>query len=392
MRAIVIVLDSCGVGAAPDAAEYGDEGSATLPHLATAIGGLQVPALEALGLGRIPELLPEGKPIEGVAPVSAPKASWGAMREKSQGKDTVTGHWELAGLLLRPGLALFPPDPPSFPPAMMAEFERRTGRGVLGNCAANGVAIMNQHGGEQLRTGQWIVYTSADSVFQICAHEEAIPLPELYRGCEIARELCDPLRVGRVIARPFVGEPGDFRRTENRRDFVFKPSEPTVLERLHDAGVEVCAVGKIEDIYAHRGITRSNHTGNNADGMRAIEVFAEGLERGLIFANFVDFDMHFGHLRDPVGYGQALRETDAWLQTFLPRLREGDLLILTADHGNDPTFKGSDHTREYVPLLVYRPGHPAVSLGVRDGFYDVAQSLAAFFGIPPMPRGVSFLC
>lgn len=390
MRAVLIVLDSCGIGAAPDAAEYGDEGAATIPHTAEAVGGLRLPVLASLGLGNIPALRGAG-PILGVPPAEAPRASYGAMQERSQGKDTVTGHWEIGGLLMRPGFALFPPDPPSFPPDLIAEFERRTGRAVMGNRAANGVAIMNELGAEHLRSGAWILYTSADSVFQLCAHEEVVPLPEFYRGCEIARELCDPYRVGRVIARPFVGTPGAFHRTENRRDFAYRPSEPTILEHLVSAGLEVCAVGKIEDIFAHRGITRSNHTGNNRDSQGAVEGFLSGLDRGLVFANFIDFDMLHGHMRDAPGYAAALEQVDGWLGGFLPSLRADDLLILTADHGNDPTFKGNDHTREHVPLLAYRPGRPGRSLGIRDGFMDVAASLAAFFGIPAPSRGTSFL-
>jgi phosphopentomutase len=390
VRAVLIVLDSCGIGAAPDAAEYGDEGAATIPHTAEAVGGLRLPVLASLGLGNIPALRGAG-PILGVPPAEAPRASYGAMQERSQGKDTVTGHWEIGGLLMRPGFALFPPDPPSFPPDLIAEFERRTGRAVMGNRAANGVAIMNELGAEHLRSGAWILYTSADSVFQLCAHEEVVPLPEFYRGCEIARELCDPYRVGRVIARPFVGTPGAFHRTENRRDFAYRPSEPTILEHLVSAGLEVCAVGKIEDIFAHRGITRSNHTGNNRDSQGAVEGFLSGLDRGLVFANFIDFDMLHGHMRDAPGYAAALEQVDGWLGGFLPSLRADDLLILTADHGNDPTFKGNDHTREHVPLLAYRPGRPGRSLGIRDGFMDVAASLAAFFGIPAPSRGTSFL-
>jgi phosphopentomutase len=390
VRAVLIVLDSCGIGAAPDAAEYGDEGAATIPHTAEAVGGLRLPVLASLGLGNIPALRGAG-PILGVPPAEAPRASYGAMQERSQGKDTVTGHWEIGGLLMRPGFALFPPDPPSFPPDLIAEFERRTGRAVMGNRAANGVAIMNELGAEHLRSGAWILYTSADSVFQLCAHEEVVPLPEFYRGCEIARELCDPYRVGRVIARPFVGTPGAFHRTENRRDFAYRPSEPTILEHLVSAGLDVCAVGKIEDIFAHRGITRSNHTGNNRDSQGAVEGFLSGLDRGLVFANFIDFDMLHGHMRDAPGYAAALEQVDGWLGGFLPSLRADDLLILTADHGNDPTFKGNDHTREHVPLLAYRPGRPGRSLGIRDGFMDVAASLATFFGIPAPSRGTSFL-
>lgn len=390
MRAVLIVLDSCGIGAAPDAVDYGDEGAATIPHVAEAVGGLRLPALQSLGLGNIPALRGAG-PIAGVPPSLSPIASYGAMEEKSEGKDTVTGHWEIGGLVMRPGFALFPPDPPSFPPDLVAEFERRTGRATIGNRAANGVTIMNELGAEHLRSGAWILYTSADSVFQLCAHEEVVPLPEFYRGCEIARELCDPFRVGRVIARPFLGAPGAFHRTENRRDFAYTPSEPTILEQLTGAGIDVCAVGKIEDIFAHRGITRSNHTGNNLDSQRAVEAFLAGMDRGLVFANFIDFDMLYGHMRDARGYASAIEQCDAWIGTLLPRLEPDDLLILTADHGNDPTFKGSDHTREHVPLLAFRPGRPGIALGIRRGFMDVAASLAAFFGISAPPRGVSFL-
>jgi phosphopentomutase len=314
------------------------------------------------------------------------------MREISEGKDTVTGHWEIAGLDLRPGFALFPPGPPSFAPELMAAFEQETGRPALGNKAASGTAVIDELGPASMAgRGAWIVYTSADSVFQIAANIDVIPLADLYAACAIARRLCDPLRVGRVIARPFRGTPGNFHRTEDRRDYAFQPAEPTLLERLHDAGVPVCAVGKIEDIFAHRGITHSNHTGNNRDSQQAVEAFHAQIDRGFIFANFIDFDMHFGHRRDPAGYADCLRQTDAWLASFLPRLASDDLLLLTADHGNDPTYRGSDHTREIVPLLVYGPGRPARPLGVRQGFFDLAQSVAARHGLPPLPRGVSFL-
>jgi phosphopentomutase len=390
-RVILIVLDSVGIGAAPDAADYGDTGAATLPHIAEALpGGLRLPTLEALGLGNIPALLPNGRPLPGLPPTDAPRAAHGAMRERSVGKDTITGHWEIAGLLLRPGLALFPPGPPSFPPDLTAEFARRTGHPVLGDRAAGGTQIMDELGEEQLRTGAWIAYTSADSVFQLAAHVDVIPLEELYRGCEIARELCNPLRIGRVIARPFRGPPGAFERTPDRRDYAFEPPEPTILERLEDAGVPVFAVGKIEDIFLGRGIAESIHSGDTAASQAAVETFLAKSDRGLIFANFIDFDMHYGHRRDVAGYAQALAQTDAWLAGFLPRLTPDDLLILTADHGNDPTFRGTDHTREYVPLLAYRPGTPGRPLGIRNGFYDIAATLAEIFGLPPLPRGASF--
>lgn len=391
MRAILIVLDSVGIGYAPDARDYGDEGAATLPHIAEAVGGLKLPTLEALGLGNILPMTGQKLDIRGVNPVAKPLASFGAMQELSQGKDTITGHWEIGGLLLKPGFHLFPPGPPSFPKELLAEFERRSGRRAIGDKSASGVGIIDELGERSMRENCWIVYTSADSVFQIAANIDVVPLAELYRACEIARELCDPHRVGRVIARPFRGKPGSFKRTEDRRDYAFKPSEPTILERLHGAGIPVHAVGKIEDIFAHRGITQSDHTGNNMASQKTVERFARGLKRGFIFANYIDFDMLYGHRRDPKGYAECLVQTDAWLKGFLPSLSPDDVLIITADHGNDPTYRGTDHTREIVPLLVYRPGRPGISLGLRHGYFDVAQSIASFFGIAPLPRGKSFI-
>lgn len=387
MKAILIVLDSVGIGAAPDAADYGDAGSATLQHIAEAVGGLELPTLQKLGLGNIRNDLP----IAGCPAVENPLASHGMMQEVSIGKDTVTGHWEMCGLEISPGFHNFPMEPPSFPPELLAAFEKETGRPVIGNKAASGMAIIEELGAEQLRTGAWICYTSADSVFQIAAHNDVVPLAELYRGCGIARRLCDPLRIGRVIARPFKGKPGAFERTEDRRDYAFAPAEPLVTERLFDAGIPVYAVGKIEDIVAHRGITESIHSGNTVESQQVVEELLQKEGDGFIFANFIDFDMLYGHRRDPAGYAAALRQTDEWLAKLLPMLGHGDVLMLTADHGNDPTFKGTDHTREYVPLLVYRPGHPGANLGIRQGFYDVAQSLADWFGLAILPRGRGFL-
>ncbi|MCS6771496.1 MAG: phosphopentomutase [Kiritimatiellae bacterium] len=390
MRIFLIVLDSVGIGHAPDAADYGDEGAATLPHIAEAIGGLSLPTFERLGLGNIPALTPRPVDIPGLRPSKQPLASFGAMQEMSQGKDTITGHWEIAGLLLRPGFTLFPPGPPSFPSDIIEPFERETGRKVLGNKSAGGTGIIDELGEQATREACWIVYTSADSVFQIAANIDVIPLGELYRACEIARRLCDPYRVGRVIARPFRRKNGSFYRTEDRRDYAYKPSEKTILERLQESGIPVYAVGKIEDIFAHRGISTSDHTGNNRASQRAVERFEREMNHGFLFANFIDFDMIFGHRRDPHGYAECLRQTDEWLATFIPKLGPDDTLIITADHGNDPTFKGTDHTREIVPLLVYSPGRPARSLGLRIGYYDVAQSIASAFGLQPMSRGVSF--
>jgi len=380
-RAIVLVLDGCGAGAAPDAADFGDPHRPnTLENVWRHNAGIAAPLLGSIGYF--------GQNHLGEAPSNL-DVEFGRLQPLSQGgKDSVTGHWEMMGILVEDR---FPTYPNGFPADLMAEFERRIGRKTLGNRPASGTTIIAELGEEHLRTGSPIVYTSADSVFQIAAHEDVIPLEELYRACEIARELCDPYRVGRVIARPFLGKPGAFTRTENRRDYAFKPAEATVLERLTEAGIPVYAVGKIEDIVAHRGVTKSNHTGNNRDSQKAVEVFMKEPGNGLIFANFIDFDMIYGHRRDPQGYADCLRQTDAWLAGFIPTLADDDVLILTADHGNDPTYKGTDHTREAVPVLLYRRGKPGVSLGVRNGYYDIAQSIATLFGIKPVTRGVSFV-
>lgn len=391
MRVVLVILDSVGIGEAPDAAAFGDVGAATLPHIAQAVGGLSLPFLQSLGLGCIPGVVPAGKAIKGVLPADRPLASWGAMQEVSEGKDTITGHWELAGIDLNPGFGLFPAASPSFPEELIQAFTEQTGRGVIGNKAASGTGIVDELGEEHMRTGKWIVYTSADSVFQIAAHADVIPLEELYRGCEIARTLCDPYRVGRVIARPFNGEPGAFERMKDRRDFAYEPTEPLILERVKEAGIPVFAIGKIEDIYAHRGITESDHTGNTETSQAALTRFTKEHDHGFMVANFIDFDMIYGHRRDPEGYARALEQTDAYFADYVSLLNDDDVLIITADHGNDPTFKGTDHTREYVPLLVYQRSRPGQPLGLRIGFYDVAQSVASQFGLSPMPRGLSFL-
>lgn len=402
MKAFLIVLDSVGIGAAPDAADYGDEGANTLSHTAQAVGGLSLPTLQALGLGNIPPLLLTS-PIPGVPAHPYPAASFGAMRERSRGKDTTTGHWEMAGLLMDPGFHLFPKAQPSFPDNLIAEFTRRTGRPVIGNKAASGVAIIDELGPRQLREGAWIIYTSADSVFQIAAHESTIPLDELYAACRIARELCNPLRVGRIIARPYLGSPGNFHRTENRRDFSFPIPEPTILDHLHNAGITVTTVGKLDDIFNNQGISTSIHVENSRDAINAVMNIAscdspcphgrnaQPAHPLFCFANLIDFDMLYGHRRDPAGYARALQEADRFLDKLISLLAPDDLLLVTADHGNDPTFKGTDHTREFVPLLAYAPRRQACTLGVRDGFYDIAQTLATFFGIHPAPRGVSCL-
>lgn len=389
MKIILIVLDSVGIGAAPDAAEYGDAGAATLQHISEAVPAFQLPTFERLGLGNCAALT--GLPIRNCPPAPHPQAAFGILQEVSEGKDTITGHWEIAGLEIRPGFYRFPQTRPAFPSDLIAEFEQRTGRGTLANCHADGMAVIEEFGAEQLRTGHWIVYTSADSVFQIAAHTGIIPLEELYRACEIARTLCDSLKIGRVIARPFTGQLGAFKRTQERRDYAYTPEEPLLTERLHRAGVPVYAVGKIEDIVAHRGLTASNHTGGNRESQQAVEDFFEKKGDAFIWANFIDFDMLHGHRRDPQGYFEALAQTDRWLAEFLPRLGPDDRLILTADHGNDPTFQGFDHTREWVPLLVYGPRVPAQSLGIRAGFFDIARTITEAFGAEPPPRGKNIL-
>ena len=381
-RVIVIVLDSVGAGELPDAAQYGDTGSDTLGNLAAAVP-LRIPALRRLGLGRVARLGGDPAP-------SMPEAAFGRMAEISPGKDSVTGHWELMGLVLD---RAFPVFAGGFPPDLMAEFERRIGRGTLGNKAASGTVIIQELGVEHLRTGRPIVYTSADSVFQIAAHEDVIPVPELYRMCRIAYELTvDGLGMGRVIARPFVGAPGGFTRTTNRRDFAMAPRAETLLDRLSGAGWPVVAIGKIEDLFAGRGITRAEHTRSDAEGMDRLGRALGEVERGLIFVNLVDFDTLYGHRNDPAGYAANLERFDVRLAALLPRLGPRDLLVLTADHGNDPTSASTDHSREYVPVLVTGAAAAAGrDLGVRATFADLGQTLAELFGVGPLAHGTSFL-
>lgn len=383
-RAFVIVMDSVGVGHAPDAADFGDAGAATLQHTADAVGGVALPNLDALGLRRIADYrspLPQPETVGG---------AYGVLQETSPDKDSTTGHWELMGL---PTTEPFPTFPEGFPPALMDEFSRRTGCGWLWNRPASGTEIIERYGLEHIKTGKLIVYTSADSVFQIAAHEDVVPPAELYRICRITRELLDPLRVSRVIARPFVGHgPADFKRTANRRDFSVEPPADTVLDALQAAGVRTVGVGKIGDLFAGVGLDEDHHTASNADGMAETARLAETRDApAFIFTNLVDFDTRFGHRRNPRGYAGALVEFDAWLGSFLELLRADDLLLITADHGCDPTYKGTDHTRERVPLLVYRPQTPGgVELGLRDSFCDVGCSTADNFGLE-WPRGKSFL-
>ncbi|MBN2302419.1 MAG: phosphopentomutase, partial [Lentisphaerae bacterium] len=352
---------------------------------------ISLPNLQVMGLGNIPSLVPNGLEIQGIDPVTEPTASYGAMLEVSQGKDTTTGHWEIAGLVLKEGFQVFHKDYPSFPDELIQAFSVSTGRDVMCNRSASGTAVIAEFGEQQMKNGAWIVYTSADSVFQIAAHEHVIPLNELYAACKIARELCNSYRIGRVIARPFLGKPGAFIRTENRRDYSYPLPGPTILDKLSSAGFEVITVGKLDDIFDGKGITTSNHVENNQDAQRIVLQLARSNFNGLVFANLIDFDMLYGHRRDPRGYADALVAADCFLGELNNLMRDNDILIITADHGNDPTFKGTDHTREIVPLLLLSPAVKGHSLGLRNGFYDIAQSLAKFFGVGEMDNGVSFI-
>ncbi len=380
-RVVLIVLDSVGCGDAPDAAAFGDEGSNTLGNIARAVGGLNLPHLGAMGLGHLTD-------IEGVPPAE-PLGACGRLTETGAGKDTTTGHWELGGV---PLTQAFPTFPHGFPADLLAEFSARIGRGWLGNYPASGTEIIKELGEEHMRTGKPIVYTSADSVFQIAAHTTVIPLPELYRQCKIARNLLTgPLAVGRVIARPFVGQPGHFTRTEDRRDFSLTPPADTLLDVVKAAGLETMAVGKIEDIFAHRGITQSNHTGNNMAGVEATINFIRQGDPGLIFTNLVDFDALYGHRNNPRGYAEALEAFDARLPEILSALQAGDALMITADHGNDPTTPGTDHSRERVPLLISGQAvRPGLNFGARPRFSDLAATAADMLGLSWRGAGQSF--
>jgi phosphopentomutase len=382
-RVLLIVLDSVGCGDAPDAAVYGDLGANTLGNIARAVDGLRLPHMGAMGLGNLTE-------IAGTPPTGQATAAYGRLTEVSAGKDTTTGHWELAGVVLDQP---FPTNPSGFPPEVIDEFEARVGRKVLGNVPASGTEILKELGEEHLRTGRPIVYTSADSVFQIAAHEELVAVEELYRWCEIARALLiGDHAVGRVIARPFVGQPGTFTRSERRKDFSLEPPRPTILDAVKAAGLAVMGVGKIEDIFAERGLTQSNHTGNNMAGVDAILDFLHTGGRGLIFANLVDFDSLYGHRNNAQGYAEALRAFDARLPEITQGLRGDDVLIITADHGNDPTSTSTDHSRERVPILVYGARiRPNVDLGTHGCFADVAATIAELLYVPWQGAGESFV-
>ena len=381
-RFTVIVIDSCGAGEMPDAAAYGDTGANTLGNTARKVGGLSLPNLEQWGLGNLTS-------IAGCPPVASPRASTGRMQEQSEGKDTTTGHWEMMGVVLDKGFTTFPQ---GFPDALMQDWLRLSGApGYLGNHTASGTVILDDLGAEHLATGKPIVYTSADSVFQIAAHEEKVPLETLYAWCEAAREAGKKYGIARVIARPFVGPgPGAFKRTYNRHDFS-QPPPATVLDLIASSGVRTTGVGKIPDIYDGHGIAESVHTEGNADGLRKTSELLRTMGSGFLFVNLVDTDMLYGHRRDYAGYAQALREIDAALPSIAGELRPGDVLVLTADHGNDPTMPGTDHTREYVPLLVLSPGRAVgTDLGIRGSFADLGATVAEYFGVRA-PVGQSFL-
>lgn len=381
-RALLLVLDSVGIGELPDAHLFGDVGSHTLGHIAETVPTFSMPNTQALGLGNIP-----GFPQ--MAPVSSPSANFGKMVEVSHGKDTATGHWEFVGLVLDEPFRTFPD---GFGPEQLDPFMAALGIDrVLGNCAASGTEIIKELGQEHARTGLPIVYTSADPVFQIAAHEDVVPLETLYKWCKIAYDIVIPQGLSRVIARPFVGQWPNYERTSNRKDLALPPIRPTALDALVEAGLHVSGVGKIGNIYADRGVSSSHHTKSNAHGMEVTLERLKDQDSGLIFTNLVDFDAKYGHRRNPQGYAQCLEEFDAWLPTLLEQLREDDLLIITADHGNDPTYKGTDHTREYVPLLaMIKGGATGQDLGVRATFADVGATIADHLGVK-WEIGSSFL-
>jgi phosphopentomutase len=380
-RAIILVLDGVGAGEAPDAAAYGDSGSDTLGNTSRAVGGLQLPNLQKLGLGNI-------EPIAGVAPADEPEGAWGAMNPASPGKDSTTGHWEIAGVHLE---RAFPTYPNGFPADVIEAFVSATGREVLGNVAASGTEIIDRFGAEQEKTGKFIVYTSADSVFQVAAHEDVIPLKELYAACDAARRLLvAPNDVSRVIARPFLGRVGSYRRSNNRRDYSLAPPAETLLDALAGAGVSRAGVGKVDDLFSGRSIS-SRHVADNAEGIRAITEWLGSAQGGLLFANLVDFDTLYGHRGDVAGFERALRQFDDALPALRAALREDDLLFITADHGNDPTTGSTDHARERVPLLVAGPQVHPVPLGVRPTFSDLGATVAEWLNVGFRGQGTSFL-
>jgi phosphopentomutase len=380
-RAAIIVLDGLGIGSCPDQQAYGDVGSDTLGNVARAVGGLRLPNLERLGLGRC-------RPIAGLSSGVSPGAAHGVALPRSQGKDSTTGHWEICGVLLERPFRTYPN---GFPPALVDEFARRTGRGWLGNKAASGTAIIAELGEAHQRTGNWIVYTSADSVFQVAAHEETVPVAELYRACEIARTiLIGEHAVSRVIARPFTGPPGAYRRTAGRKDFSIEPVGTTLLDRLAAAGVPRVGIGKVDDLFAGRNIA-SEHTPTNGDAYRLIERALADVATGFIFVNVIEFDQTWGHRNDVPGFHEGLRELDAWIPRLEARVRGDDLIMITADHGTDPTTPSTDHSREAVPVLAFGPRVRPRPLGERCTFADMGATVAQYFGVPPLAAGTSFL-
>lgn len=384
-RIHLIVMDSVGIGEAPDAAQFDDVGSDTLGHIAQECGGLNMPNMAALGLSNI-------RSIPGIEVAERPLGYYGKMQETSRGKDTMTGHWEIMGLYIDTPFRVFPD---GFPAELIERIEAKTGRKVIGNKPASGTEIIDELGEEHVKTGALIIYTSADSVLQIAAHEEVVPLKELYEICEFCREITrdDPYMLGRIIARPFVGEPGNFTRTANRHDYALKPFGRTTMNELQDQGFDVIALGKISDIYDGEGITKAIRTKSNMDGMDKFISTLDESFTGLSFLNLVDFDALFGHRRDPKGYGRALEEFDARLPEVFAKMTDDDLLLITADHGNDPTYKGTDHTREYVPLIAYSPRFAAggKELPLRGTFADIAATVAENFAVTAPDYGKSFL-
>ncbi len=382
MRVILFIIDSVGIGALPDAHKFGDIGANTLGNIALSQGGIDLPNLQSIGLGNI-----DG--IVGLDPIKSPRGAFGRAAEVSNGKDTTTGHWELAGLHLPKPFKTFPN---GFPESVIDELENKIGRRVLGNKPASGTVILDELGEIHIRTGQPIVYTSADSVLQIAAHEDVIPIDELYSICRIARDIMmGDNAVARIIARPFVGSPGNFVRTSNRRDFSLDPFGQTVLDIAKESGLDVIGVGKIEDIFNGRGITESVHTIDNMDGIDKTIGFINKDNKGIIFTNLVDFDSHYGHRRNPAGYKTALEEMDARIPEILNVMKDDDIIIITADHGNDPTFKGTDHTREYIPIVIYGKNIKAnTNIGTRKSFADIGATISHIFDLPSTGKGDSF--
>ncbi|MBU8879194.1 phosphopentomutase [Bacillus sp. FJAT-29790] len=383
-RIFVVVMDSVGIGEAPDAERFGDKGADTLGHIGEKMNGLKMPNMGKLGLSNIRE-------IKGIEKAKHPLAFFTKMKETSNGKDTMTGHWEIMGLNIQTPFQVFPE---GFPPELISELESRTGRKIIGNKPASGTEILDELGDEHMKTGALIVYTSADSVLQIAAHEEIIPIEEQYKICQIARELTldEKYMVGRVIARPFIGNPGSFQRTTNRHDYALKPFDRTVMSEMKDTGLDVIAIGKISDIFDGEGITDSLRTVSNMDGVDKLLQSFDMDFTGLSFINLVDFDALYGHRRDPIGYGKALEEYDARLPEVFSKMQEGDLLIITADHGNDPVHHGTDHTREYVPLLVYaKDMEEGKELPIRETFADIGATIAENFNVKMPVYGKSFL-